>query len=233
MFLGCVSLLISDQSINLFVLLESQKRKEKRGEEERGIMAVVENLENAGVELGKTVGSASANRNPETATEQASAAAVASNDQDQSSAKHGPLRHRIEAAIQQQQQQNQYAMVNGNNQNGGQLSFDQVVQHHQRSNGEMNGGGDHHDDVGDSFNRDMRELRELFSKLNPMAEEFVPPSHANTHGINAGFVDFTALMMQNGNRIGQINGGFPGRRVYTSFSLSFSFSLYLLFVSAV
>lgn len=192
---------------------------------------MVENLENAGVELGKTVGSASANRNPETVTEQASAAAVSSNDQDHSSAKHGPLLHRIEAAL-QQQQQNQYAMVNGNgnNQNSGQLSFDQVV-HHQRSNGEMNGGGDHHDDVGDSFNRDMKELRDLFSKLNPMAEEFVPPSHANNHGINAGFVDFTALMMQNGNRIGQINGGFPGRRVYTSFSLSFSF--FFFFVSFV
>jgi hypothetical protein len=198
---------------------ERGKERRRRRRRERGIMAVVENLENAGVELGKTVGSASANRNPETATEQASAAAVASNDQDQSSAKHGPLRHR---------HQNQYAMVNGNgnNQNGGQLSFDQVV-HHQRSNGEVNGGGDHHDDVGDSFNRDMRELRDLFSKLNPMAEEFVPPSHANNHhGINAGFVDFTALMMQNGNRMGQINGGFPGRRVYSSFILSCLFLLY-------
>ncbi|KAK7853030.1 polyadenylate-binding protein-interacting protein 11, partial [Quercus suber] len=26
------------------------------------------------------------------------------------------------------------------------------------------------------YNRDMKELQELFSKLNPMAEEFVPPS---------------------------------------------------------
>ncbi|KAL6175177.1 hypothetical protein ACLB2K_051820 [Fragaria x ananassa] len=177
-------------------------------------MAVVENLENAGVELGKTVGSASANRNPEAAA--AEQTSDTSNDQDQSSsAKHGPLRQRLEAAMQQKQQ---YAMANGNgngngNSQNGQLSYDQVVHHQQRSNGEMNG-GDHHDG-GDSFNRDMRELRELFSKLNPMAEEFVPPSHANNnnHGINGGFVDFTALMMQNGNRMGQINGGgFPGRR---------------------
>lgn len=180
-------------------------------------MAVVENLENAGVELGKTVGSASANRNPEAAA--AEQTSETSNDQDQSSsAKHGPLRQRLEAAMQQKQQ---YAMANGNgngngNSQNGQLSYDQVVHHQQRSNGEMNG-GDHHD-AGDSFNRDMRELRELFSKLNPMAEEFVPPSHANNnnHGINGGFVDFTALMMQNGNRMGQINGGgFPGRRVCT------------------
>lgn len=31
------------------------------------------------------------------------------------------------------------------------------------------------------FDRGMRELEELLSKLNPMAEEFVPPSLAATH----------------------------------------------------
>ncbi|KAG5036054.1 hypothetical protein JHK87_010964 [Glycine soja] len=35
---------------------------------------------------------------------------------------------------------------------------------------------------GESFKRDMRDLEELLSKLNPMAEEFVPPSLTNTHG---------------------------------------------------
>ncbi|KAM0981979.1 hypothetical protein ACFX13_015289 [Malus domestica] len=106
---------------------------------------------------------------------------------------------------------------NGNINGNGQVaaaqrgSFEHVANHHhqrQRSNGgdfQMSN-GDHHHDV----DRDMRELRELFSKLNPMAEEFVPPSLANGHGLNAGFVNM-ALMMQNGNRNGQANG-FPGRR---------------------
>ncbi|KAM1585187.1 hypothetical protein EV2_039533 [Malus domestica] len=103
--------------------------------------------------------------------------------------------------------------INGNGQVvAAQLgSFDHVANHHhqqQRSNGgdfQMSN-GDHHHDV----DRDMRELRELFSKLNPMAEEFVPPSLANGHGLSAGFVNM-ALMMQNRNLNGQANG-FPGRR---------------------
>lgn len=32
----------------------------------------------------------------------------------------------------------------------------------------------------------MRDLEELLSKLNPMAEEFVPPSLTNSHGFLAG-----------------------------------------------
>lgn len=35
---------------------------------------------------------------------------------------------------------------------------------------------------GESFKREMRDLEELLSKLNPMAEEFVPPSLTNNHG---------------------------------------------------
>ncbi|RXH77992.1 hypothetical protein DVH24_039963 [Malus domestica] len=176
-------------------------------------MAVVEN---AGVELGKSVGSNSANRNPETSTTPQNGGAVAApNDQDLSKLSNAaaPLRHRID--------QSMYVVVtpppNGNINGNGQVaaaqrgSFEHVANHHhqrQRSNGgdfQMSN-GDHNHDV----DRDMRELRELFSKLNPMAEEFVPPSLANGHGLNAGFVNM-ALMMQNGNRNGQANG-FPGRR---------------------
>jgi hypothetical protein len=40
----------------------------------------------------------------------------------------------------------------------------------------MNGNG------GESFKREMRDLEELLSKLNPMAEEFVPPSLTNNQG---------------------------------------------------
>lgn len=42
------------------------------------------------------------------------------------------------------------------------------------------------EDGGESFKRDMRHLEELLSKLNPMAEEFVPPSLINNHGFFAG-----------------------------------------------
>ncbi|KAL5145737.1 Polyadenylate-binding protein-interacting protein 12 [Glycine soja] len=48
-------------------------------------------------------------------------------------------------------------------------------------NGVMSG-----ENEGESFKRDMRDLEELLSKLNPMAEEFVPPSLSNTHGYLAG-----------------------------------------------
>ncbi|KAL7108170.1 hypothetical protein ACP275_06G098300 [Erythranthe tilingii] len=39
----------------------------------------------------------------------------------------------------------------------------------------VNGGGD---DGGEGFKREMRDLEEMLSKLNPMAKEFVPPSMA-------------------------------------------------------
>ncbi|KAG8390449.1 hypothetical protein BUALT_Bualt01G0084500 [Buddleja alternifolia] len=44
----------------------------------------------------------------------------------------------------------------------------------------MNGGDD--DDGGEGFKREMRDLEEMLSKLNPMAEEFVPPSLAAVFG---------------------------------------------------
>ncbi|KAH9651334.1 hypothetical protein KPL70_026704 [Citrus sinensis] len=61
-------------------------------------------------------------------------------------------------------------------QNGGTMvmSLDQGL--YNQNNQRSNGGGD--------FKRDMRELQELYSKLNPMAEEFVPPSLAKTNNNN-------------------------------------------------
>lgn len=78
------------------------------------------------------------------------------------------------------------------------------------------GGDDHHQhlhDAGERFNRDMRELSELFSKLNPMAKEFVPPSlsngnnhhHSMFNGGGGGFFP------NNGNRNGNANGFAAGR----------------------
>lgn len=49
-----------------------------------------------------------------------------------------------------------------------------LLQHHQQQM--MN--GHHGDDGGEGFKREMRDLEEMLSKLNPMAEEFVPPSLA-------------------------------------------------------
>ncbi|KAF9673099.1 hypothetical protein SADUNF_Sadunf11G0113500 [Salix dunnii] len=56
-------------------------------------------------------------------------------------------------------------------------------------------------DGGESFKREIRELQELFSKLNPMAAEFVPPSHSNYNN----FVRVNGLNGLNG-----VNGGFYG-----------------------
>lgn len=48
-----------------------------------------------------------------------------------------------------------------------------------RSDVDVDGDGDHHDggdDGGEGFKKEMRDLEEMLSKLNPMAKEFVPPS---------------------------------------------------------
>jgi len=77
-------------------------------------------------------------------------------------------------------------------------------------NGVMSG-----ENGGDSFKRDMRDLEELLSKLNPMAEEFVPPSLTNTHGFlagpNTGFGYTNNFMLP--NNFGSANGQINNRRV--------------------
>ncbi|XP_024971986.1 polyadenylate-binding protein-interacting protein 12-like isoform X1 [Cynara cardunculus var. scolymus] len=40
---------------------------------------------------------------------------------------------------------------------------------------------DHHDHEEEGFKKEMRDLAEMLSKLNPMAEEFVPPSLSNNN----------------------------------------------------
>ncbi|KAL2226889.1 UNVERIFIED_CONTAM: Polyadenylate-binding protein-interacting protein 11 [Sesamum indicum] len=61
--------------------------------------------------------------------------------------------------------------------------------HHQLQQHPINGNGvplekkmDGDDDGGEGFKREMRDLEEMLSKLNPMAEEFVPPSLAALGG---------------------------------------------------
>ncbi|XP_010538861.1 PREDICTED: polyadenylate-binding protein-interacting protein 11 [Tarenaya hassleriana] len=79
------------------------------------------------------------------------------------------------------------------------------------------------DDGGESFKREMRELQELFSKLNPMAEEFVPPSLVRQgsdgfNGVNGGFITgFNSFLSNNvfgapGN--GSFNRGFRRKKSF-------------------
>uniref|UniRef100_A0A1J3G881 Polyadenylate-binding protein-interacting protein 11 n=1 Tax=Noccaea caerulescens TaxID=107243 RepID=A0A1J3G881_NOCCA len=89
-------------------------------------------------------------------------------------------------------------------------------------------------DGGESFKRDMRELQELFSKLNPMAEEFVPPSltkqggggggNGGLNGANGGFFTSAGSFFRNNgfggagngpvNGYGNENGGFRRKKSF-------------------
>lgn len=111
------------------------------------------------------------------------------------------------------------AVVNGQDQTkqNGMKGQDQFV-----GSGGGDVGGEHGSDGGDDFKRDMRELQELFSKLNPMAEEFVPPSLAGSNnnliqlGINGAFFANNSIFLPNGNDTrngGHVNGNGILRRV--------------------
>ncbi|KAL8209616.1 hypothetical protein R6Q57_006348 [Mikania cordata] len=52
------------------------------------------------------------------------------------------------------------------------------LNHHQTK---KTNGIDHRDHEEEGFDKDMRNLAEMLSKLNPMAEEFVPPSLSNNN----------------------------------------------------
>ncbi|PHU23527.1 Polyadenylate-binding protein-interacting protein 10 [Capsicum chinense] len=97
-----------------------------------------------------------------------------------------------------------------------------VLVQHQKMNGvglRRNGGV-----VDEGFKKEMRDLAEIFSKLNPQAEEFVPPSLSSNHGvvpISPGGEQFGCdafnLVMQNGLGDGNFNrrkrnGNGGGRR---------------------
>ncbi|XP_038900938.1 polyadenylate-binding protein-interacting protein 12 [Benincasa hispida] len=83
----------------------------------------------------------------------------------------------------------------------------------QRPNGVINGA-----DGGDTFKRDMRDLEELLSKLNPMAEEFVPPSLAkNFSGYFGGAgLGYTSDFLLQANSVN--NEGNNSRRKKNGFS---------------
>ncbi|PHU14315.1 Polyadenylate-binding protein-interacting protein 11 [Capsicum chinense] len=74
--------------------------------------------------------------------------------------------------IQQQQQQHS---VNGN-------GVDHSIEHQKMNGVDLRNGGVVDGDGGDEgFKKEMRDLEEMLSKLNPQAEEFVPPSLANNN----------------------------------------------------
>ncbi|CAE5959076.1 unnamed protein product [Arabidopsis arenosa] len=97
--------------------------------------------------------------------------------------------------------------------------IDQVLRHDQGGVGLYSKIGSHVArsdgvDGGESFKRDMRELQELFSKLNPMAEEFVPPSltkqggNGGLNGVNGGFFTSAGSFFRNNGFSGTGNGGY-------------------------
>ncbi|OWM85167.1 hypothetical protein CDL15_Pgr027954 [Punica granatum] len=88
--------------------------------------------------------------------------------------------------------------------------------HHNNHHVSAGGGGDKESNggqlMGEKLNGDMRELQDLFSKLNPWAEEFVPPSLSNSNGVNGQHYSSNGSSLSNGGRNGQFNGGAGGRR---------------------
>lgn len=61
----------------------------------------------------------------------------------------------------------------------------------------------------DGFKQDMRDLEELLSKLNPMAAEFVPPSHTNYVSRVVGEGGGSFFSNNGGIHSVYANGGYP------------------------
>lgn len=76
---------------------------------------------------------------------------------------------------------------------------------------------------GEGFQRDMRDLEELLSKLNPMAEEFIPPSLAG-HGSAPGFYS---------NNFWNSNGGGNGNNRRVLEESLFPFQFFFIFFEMV
>ncbi|KAI7758227.1 hypothetical protein M8C21_018749 [Ambrosia artemisiifolia] len=95
------------------------------------------------------------------------------------------INNRVEAADFDQQKKN--IMPNGNmglnhlNNNNNNNNNHHHSDNNNNSNSQMKSGD--HDDEG--LKKEMRDLAEMLSKLNPMAEEFVPPSLATNNNFHA------------------------------------------------
>lgn len=102
--------------------------------------------------------------------------------------------------------------------------------HHQLA---VNGNGvpqeeklDGEDDGGEGFKREMRDLEEMLSKLNPMAEEFVPPSLTSLVGAQQMLAPLAAAHFgynANGFMIQQLlNSGVPTENSFRRVSIFIS-----------
>ncbi|KAJ8768413.1 hypothetical protein K2173_021566 [Erythroxylum novogranatense] len=134
-------------------------------------MAVVENAACGDLGMSGYVSSSSSS------SQNSSVSSISSNDQDHASHGSHRVRARIDNVVQIQPLYMKVKVQSPINAGVQNLS----MTHHQRRS--VGGDGDFQsdEDVGESYKRDIRELQELFSKLNPMAEEFVPPSLAGNH----------------------------------------------------
>lgn len=103
-----------------------------------------------------------------------------------------------------------------------------------KSGGGFINGSDNQRENGESFqDREMRDLAEMLSKLNPMAAEFVPPSLANGQNFNIshgffggngfGYTNNFAMHTNSANTNGHTN-----RRVCVSLLRLFSASVWML-----
>uniref|UniRef100_M1CYS0 RNA-binding protein n=1 Tax=Solanum tuberosum TaxID=4113 RepID=M1CYS0_SOLTU len=136
-------------------------------------------------------------------------------------------------SVKQQQQQEEPQKDNGIQQkeqsvNGNGVLGNHSIQHeHQKMNGVDLRNGGVVDGGDEGFKREMRDLEEMLSKLNPMAEEFVPPSMANNSmlvpftpgAVHFGF-DANNFLMQteangNSNRRKKNGYGYGRRRMNT------------------
>ncbi|CAI9774208.1 unnamed protein product [Fraxinus pennsylvanica] len=129
--------------------------------------------------------------------------------------------HLMVQKISPQQSNGQLYSINGNG-----VSKANITSSNNQSHKKMNG----EDDGSEGFKREMRDLEEMLSKLNPMAQEFVPPSlGAGYHGLavslpqaSGHFVyDANGFLIQqhvnsgvpNGNSIRRKNSGYSnGKR---------------------
>ncbi|KAK6786816.1 hypothetical protein RDI58_015341 [Solanum bulbocastanum] len=112
--------------------------------------------------------------------------------------------------------------------NGNGVLVNHSIQHeHQKMNGVDSRNGGVVDGGDEGFKKEMRDLEEMLSKLNPMAEEFVPPSMANNNmlvpftpgAVHFGF-DANNFLMQteatgNSNRRKKNGYGYGRRRMNT------------------
>ncbi|KAK4752248.1 hypothetical protein SAY87_021046 [Trapa incisa] len=90
-----------------------------------------------------------------------------------------------------------------------------LYSNHQNRHISVNGRGDADENGGKLEGeklRDIRELQELFSKLNPSAAEFVPPSLSNGKGIFGQLFSNNGSILSHGGPNGLVDGGTAGRR---------------------